>query len=78
MTTKLTLSIDENTIKRAKRISSQQGKSISRMVEEYLNSLVEKKPSAVKLISGMLKDKAPAKLDWKKMKSDYLIKKHGI
>lgn len=42
MTTKLTLSIDEETIKNAKRVSVIKGKSISKMVEEYLNSEIEK------------------------------------
>jgi hypothetical protein len=42
MTTKLTLSINEETVKRAKLISRKKGKSISKMVEEYLNSLSEK------------------------------------
>ncbi len=81
MTTKLTLSIDEKTIERAKIISSKQGKSISKMVEEYLNSITEKsekKVSAVASLSGLLKDKAPADLNWKYLKSDYLKKKHGI
>jgi len=42
MTTKLTLSINEETVKRAKLMSRKKGKSISKMVEEYLNSLSEK------------------------------------
>ena len=42
MTRKLTLSINEKTVLKARRISRRRGKSISRMVEEYLNSIVEK------------------------------------
>lgn len=42
MTRKLTLSINEKTVLKARRISRKRGKSISRMVEEYLNSIVEK------------------------------------
>jgi hypothetical protein len=42
MTRKLTLSINEKTIQKAKRISRRRGKSISKMVEEYLNNIVEK------------------------------------
>jgi hypothetical protein len=49
-----------------------------RAITYPLNSLTEKKPSAVKSISGMLKGKAPANLDWKKAKSGYLTKKHGL
>ena len=36
------------------------------------------KRSAIKTIKGMLKDKIPAKLDWRKMKLSYLIKKHSL
>ena len=42
MTTKLTLSINEETVRKAKRMSRKKGKSISKMVEEYLDSLSEK------------------------------------
>lgn len=42
MATKLTLSINEKTIQRAKRLSRKKGKSISKMVEEYLDSLNER------------------------------------
>ena len=41
MTTKLTLSINEETVQRAKRISRKRGKSISKMVEEFLDSINE-------------------------------------
>ena len=81
MTRKLTLSINEKTVEKAKRISLRRGKSISRMVEEYLNSITEKneqKESLVKKSSGVLKGRVPANLDWKKIKAGYLKKKHGI
>jgi hypothetical protein len=51
------------------------------MVEEYLNSITEKegqKESLVKKSSGVLKDRIPATLDWKKTKAGYLKKKHGL
>ena len=81
MTRKLTLSIDEKTVQKAKRISSRRGKSISKIVEEYLNSLTEKedlKESLVKKSSGILEGKISSKLDWKKSKADYLKTKYGI
>ncbi len=81
MTTKLTLSIEKKTIERAKILSSRTGKSISRIVEEYLNSIVENdatSPSATDKLSGALKDKAPATMDWKQVKADYLKKKHAL
>ena len=81
MTRKLTLSINEKTVQKAKLISRRRRKSISRMVEEYLNSIVEKedqKPSLVKKSSGILKGKVSANLDWKKTKAAYLKKKYGL
>ena len=81
MTRKLTLSINEKTVLKARRISRRRGKSISRMVEEYLNSITEKdnqKESVVKKTSGVLKDRIPAGVDWKKTKTEYLKKKHGV
>ena len=42
MTKKLTLSIDADTIAKAKRIARQRGKSLSKMVEEYFKAMQEK------------------------------------
>ncbi len=42
MTTKLTLSIDEKIVKKAKRLSEQKGTSISKMVETYFSDMMEK------------------------------------
>ena len=42
MTTKLTLSIEKKTIEKAKILSLKRGKSISKIVEDYLNSITEK------------------------------------
>ena len=82
MTTKLTLSVDEKTVQRAKRISRKKGKSLSKMVEEYLNSLSEhekEKKSPVQLIKEILKGKiTDPNVDWKKVKAEKLLKKYGI
>ena len=80
MTTKLTLSIEQKTIERAKRLSLKRKKSISKIVEEYLNSITEGegKESAVEQLSGVLKDHLPANTVWKEIKSDYLQKKYGL
>ena len=81
MATKLTLSINEKTVERAKRISLKRGKSISSMVEEFLNSITENednKESSVKRMSGILQNKIPVTLDWKKVKREYLNKKNGL
>ncbi len=82
MTVKLTLSINEETIKRAKRISLKQGKSISKIVEEYFNSLPEKgerEDTAVDKIKKIMKGKIiyPG-VDWKKTKAEHLTKKYGV
>lgn len=58
MTTKLTLSMDEKVIDRAKRIARRRGKSLSKIVEEYFNSIPEKKyqeGSAVERIEKRIK-----------------------
>jgi len=82
MTRKLTLSINEKTVEKAKRISRKRGKSISKMVEEYLNSITEKedqKESAVDKIKKIMKDRITNKnLDLKKVKEEHLSKKYGI
>ena len=82
MTRKLTLSINEKTVEKARRISRRRGKSISRMVEEYLNSITEKdeqQKSAVDEIKRIMKGKITNKnLDWKKVKEEHLSKKYGI
>lgn len=80
MTVKLTLSIEEDTVLRAKMLSAKTGKSISKIVEDYLNSLQsdDKQQSATKKISGLLKDKFPADVDWKDIKAAYLKEKYGL
>jgi hypothetical protein len=81
MTTKLTLSIEKDTIEKARLLSSKTGRSISKMVEEYLNLLVmkgESEGSAVERLSGILKGKATEDIDWKSIKADYLNKKYDL
>lgn len=59
MTTKLTLSIDEEIVNKAKRISRFRGKSVSKIIEEYISSLPEKelkKTASIREISNKLKE----------------------
>ncbi|MCW3115459.1 MAG: hypothetical protein JWR18_3855 [Segetibacter sp.] len=59
MTTKLTLSIKEEIVKKAKRISQVKGKSVSKIIEEYISSLPEKEPkktASIREISNSLKE----------------------
>lgn len=46
MTTKLTLSMKAETIKNAKQASRKRGKSLSKIVEEYLDDISEKEMDA--------------------------------
>lgn len=81
MTTKLTLSIEKETVERAKILSSRRGKSISKIVEEYLDKITaaeNRKGSAVEKLSGALKNKVPATTSWKEVKTAYLKEKHGV
>ena len=79
MTTKLTLSIEKATIEKAKILSSKRGKSISKIVEDYLNSITAKESeSIVEKYSGSLKNRVPAEMDWKEVKANYLKNKYGV
>lgn len=82
MTTKLTLSINKETVKRAKLISRRKGKSISKMVEEYLNSISEKenqKESVIDKIDKILKGKITnPNVNWKEERHQHLKKKYGL
>lgn len=60
MTTKLTLSIDEKVVERAKQVSRKKGKSLSKIVEEYLSAFSQQedqKVSIVDRISAHMKGK---------------------
>ncbi len=81
MTTKLTLSLDDKVIERAKRYSEKRGKSLSKVVEDYFRQLTEehteppqKKRSIMELkgIGG----KAPADFDYKEALTQHLIEKY--
>ena len=82
MTTKLTLSINEETVRRAKLISRKKGKSISKMVEEYLDSLSDKeeqKESVMDKIDKILKGKITnPNIDWKETRYQHLKKKYEL
>jgi len=80
MKTKLTLRIDDQTIARAKVYAAKSGKSLSKLVESYLNSVAvqaENKPLTVARLSGKLKGKVAKNTDWKQIKAHYLSAKYG-
>jgi hypothetical protein len=84
MLAKLTLTIDEKVIGQAKRFAREKNKSVSRMVEEYLDNVSEGRTHsgiAGKLNSpltdslvGMFKDSGK---DYKKMIEDAISEKHS-
>jgi len=80
MTTKLTLTVDKETIERAKRYAKDQGRSLSNIVENYLKMLSKEKRS--KESKSPIADSmygafsAPDNFDYKKELQDALAKKY--
>jgi len=83
MSTKLTLTVDQNVIESAKEYAKQNRRSLSNIIEEYLksltsNSMNKRKPKLSKLIKelkGSVKDPNPSK-SYKEILTDALIEKH--
>ncbi len=84
MDTKLTLKLDKCVIDKAKEYASSQKRSLSRLIESYLKSLIdtdnfqsqnniEISPFVKSMRTGV---KLPADLDYKKVYGDYLTEKH--
>lgn len=81
MDTKLTLKLDQEIIEKAKLYASEKKISLSRIVENYLNSLTSDKTNNDIQISPFVKSlssgiKIPADYDYKKDRADYLEQKH--
>ena len=80
MDTKLTLKLNQEIIEKAKIYASEKKISLSRVIENYLNSLTSEKEDNfeispfVKSLSSELK--IPADYDYKNDRSDYLEKKY--
>lgn len=83
MDTKLTLTIEQSLIKKAKRYAQSKGRSLSDLVESYFKILAEENSGdneieltpAVKSLLGSFK--APEDFDYKKILQEEIIKKHG-
>lgn len=79
MTTKLTLSIDEEKVKKIKHYSKMNGISVSKFFEKKIDEAIaeksKKRPDASKLLGALGTLKEP--LNWKEIKTQHLIKKHG-
>jgi len=80
MATKLTLSVEENVIKRAKSYAKNTGRSLSELIENYLRSLTSEQlddkqlSPKLKKITGVVK--LPSDFDEKQALRAYLEKKH--
>jgi Family of unknown function (DUF6364) len=79
MTTKLTLTVEESTIKKAKSYAKQTGRSLSELIESYLETLTE--PTNKNRLSPKLKKiagavKLPAHFDEKGELDAYIKNKH--
>jgi macrodomain Ter protein organizer (MatP/YcbG family) len=81
MDTKLTIKLDGNVITRAKRYAQHRRTSLSKMIESFLDSVTKNEPDdieitpLVKSLSGVIK--VPEDFDYKKERTDYLIKKYS-
>ena len=81
MDTKLTLKLDQEIIEKAKHYASEKKISLSRIIENYLNSSTSDKTNNEIQISPFVKSlssgiKIPADYDYKKDRADYLEQKH--
>ena len=70
MTTKLTILVEEETIKKAKKYSAQTGQSLSKLIENYLNTVTKSAESKNNKFSPRIKRlmgsvKLPKDFDWK-------------
>lgn len=79
MDSKLTLKLDKNVIELAKQYASENNISLSRMIENYLQAVTEKKHNQIKIsplvesLTGVIDLKEN---DYKKDYTDYLSKKY--
>jgi hypothetical protein len=79
MTTKLTLTVEKEVIERAKSYAKLSGRSLSELIEQYLDNITQEKnnekvsPKLKKLIGAV---KLPKDFDEKKELQSYLSKKH--
>jgi hypothetical protein len=80
MTTKLTLTVEKSVIEKAKSYAKQTGRSLSELIESYLETLIqdnrgkeELSPRLKKIVGSV---KLPKGFDEKKELQNYLEKKH--
>ena len=81
MNTKLTLTIDEPVIERAKAYAKGKGRSLSDIIENYLKAITmeqrESDPKITPLVKSLMGSfKAPADFDYKKELANGLTEKY--
>lgn len=82
MDTKLTLKLNKEIIEKAKNYAAQNKTSLSKIIENYLNSFINQQESNLSIeLSTFVKSlksgiKIPVDLDCKKEYSDNLLNKH--
>ena len=81
MDAKLTLKLNQEVIEKAKHYASEKKLSLSRLIENYLNSLTSEKAINDIQISDFVKSmssgiKLPADFDYKKERANYLEQKY--
>jgi hypothetical protein len=81
MDAKLTLKLNQEIIEKSKQYASEKKVSLSRLIENYLNTLTSDNPSTDFQISPFVKSltsgiKIPPDYDYKKERADYLEQKH--
>ncbi|AZI40247.1 MULTISPECIES: DUF6364 family protein [Epilithonimonas] len=81
MTTKLTLTVEKSVIEKAKKYAKGTQRSLSEMVQKYLESLVEESDKSelspkIKNLAGSLK--LPENFDYDKALDDYYKEKYDL
>lgn len=81
MNTKLTLTIEEEIIFRAKKYAKQNGRSLSSIIENYLKIITKEETNVKKEITPLVKSlkgsfKAPKNYNYKKELSEGLSEKY--
>jgi hypothetical protein len=81
MDTKLTIKLNNDVIVRAKSYAQSRRTSLSKMIESFLDSVTKNEPDdieitpLVKSLSGVIK--VPEDFDYKRERTDYLVKKYS-
>ncbi|PCJ23098.1 MAG: hypothetical protein COA97_12385 [Flavobacteriales bacterium] len=80
---KLTLSVSEQTIEQAKKYAKAKGRSLSDLIENYLQLLTSKTGDEEAALSPLTKSlkssfKVPLDFDYKKELTNALLKKHQL